>query len=316
MLGRSTYNSLVSRIRKKLHIRPSAVGSTGTDSRSKGFRSASSYPARSTGSLNDTSNLQEDFTQPSVATAETTVTPAMALFEAHIARTHAQSQCNDIKPLLPVPHRFPPQMSSASMQHSANEPGSCWTTHHPHRRDVSMPAYQSELTASVRRSTSVTMSIKPETQPKHPYDAGSSPIHWQRGSSIVQAVRDGDVRLLVTPIETSLFHGTSAKWVNRGGGLVTRDDVSHLRPFGKSFMNEVNEEQKRRTPFFKSPDHDDLSNVIERVIATNQLSGNATFGDMWVGIKGAPEVSAMSVLKHDIKDNVKRRWARLTKGGQ
>jgi hypothetical protein len=81
-------------------------------------------------------------------------------------------------------------------------------------------------------------------------------------------------------------------------------------------MNEVNEEQKRRTPFFKSPDHDDLSNVIERVIATNQLSGNATFGDMWVGIKGAPEVSAMSVLKHDIKDNVKRRWARLTKGGQ
>jgi hypothetical protein len=161
-----------------------------------------------------------------------------------------------------------------------------------------------------------TMSIKSDTQPKHPYDARTNRIHWQRGSSIVQAVHDGDVRLLVTPIETSLFHGTSAKWVNRGGGLVTRDDVSHLRPFAKRFMDQVNEEQKRRTPFFKSPDHDDLSNVIERVIVNNQLNGNATFGDMWVGIKDAPEVSAMSVFKDEIKGGVMRGWKRLTKGGQ
>ena len=97
---------------------------------------------------------------------------------------------------------------------------------------------------------------------------------------------------------------------------MTRDDVSHLRPLAKRFVKQVTNEQRRRTALLGSPDHDDLSKVIERVIATDGLSGNATFGEMWVGTKDAPEVSSMSVIKDEIKGSVMRGWKMLTKGGQ
>lgn len=293
---RSTCNSLVSRIKKTLHIRPSALKSTRNDSRPKGSTADSGIvwyqPPTVAGSHKSTPQSRQ-IADPSLCSqADNKVTSAMALFQNHINRTQRQSQTS---------------IESDSTDSDRTLPD--WPNIHTHTSRIKggaetgfRPNGGPDYPVSFTHTGTAHDSIRPSKRPSDSLAIGTGSQPNTYGiRPIIDRIRDGEIRLLVQP-SISYRRSLCAAWVDIDG-VPVKEDVSYLAPTLQSILGQVDDEKRRMEGPFWDKHNVKLAAVAKSVKDNNGLSGDKTFQDVCVGTcEDTLKLPSLQVFKQDLKD--------------